>query len=152
VFYPANKDIYESSGNERKYWMDYRNDNRYLDGFGLAMQWFDDLSSPMNTSMFISWKNIQIHAKRGLPLASHFIDEMNGPAIGKKKLVPLVVSHGFTSNKFQLSTICTELASFGYIVFAIDHHDGSATYSEKEDGTPVHFDSSVPRHDLGLNS
>lgn len=34
---------------------------------------------------------------------------------------------------------CRELASQGYIVFALDHHDGSCNYTEKVDGSPVEF-------------
>ena len=33
-----------------------------------------------------------------------------------------------------------EFASHGYITFALDHHDGSCMYTEKEDGTPLYFD------------
>jgi len=31
------------------------------------------------------------------------------------------------------------MASHGYIVFSIDHHDGTAYYSKKEDGREIYW-------------
>ena len=60
------------------------------------------------------------------------------------------MSHGLIANRFIYSTICSELASFGYIVFSIDHFDGSGTYTEDVDGTPVKFDTNCPMNDRGV--
>lgn len=60
------------------------------------------------------------------------------------------MSHGLMANRSLYSTICLELASFGYIVFAIDHHDGSGSYSQKLTGEEVRFDTTCPR-ETGMN-
>ncbi|KAI7836449.1 hypothetical protein COHA_009666 [Chlorella ohadii] len=42
--------------------------------------------------------------------------------------LPLVVfSHGLGGNRFLYSIICSELASQGYLVLAVEHNDGSAS-------------------------
>lgn len=46
-----------------------------------------------------------------------------------------------------------EMVSHGYIIFAIDHKDGSNGYTENKDGTAVKFDTSIPFFDYeGRNS
>jgi hypothetical protein len=37
-----------------------------------------------------------------------------------------------------------EFASHGFLVLALDHHDGSCAYTEDQDGKPHHFDSKGP--------
>lgn len=49
-------------------------------------------------------------------------------------LIPIVFSHGVTSNRTMSSGTCRDLASHGYIVFAIDHHDGTCSYYENDKG------------------
>jgi hypothetical protein len=39
------------------------------------------------------------------------------------------------------------LASHGYIVFALDHHDGSNPYTEDSNGKPVVFDTKAPHYE-----
>ena len=51
-----------------------------------------------------------------------------------KKIIPIIVSHGLTLSRNFYSTMCIELASHGYMVFAIDHHDGSCCYTENATG------------------
>lgn len=54
-------------------------------------------------------------------------------------MVPIVYSHGSSSNRTMHSGTCKDFASHGYIVFAIDHHDGTCSYYQKQDGTKVHY-------------
>lgn len=42
-----------------------------------------------------------------------------------KKLVPIVLSHGFEAALTYYSGLCRELASYGYIIFSVGHQDGS---------------------------
>ena len=63
---------------------------------------------------------------------------------GHTKLVPVIFSHGLTGTRCFYSTIASEMASHGFIVYLMDHHDGSCGYTEKKDGEAVHFDASTP--------
>lgn len=48
------------------------------------------------------------------------------------ELIPIIISHGLTASRSLYSSLCSELASFGYIVFALDHHDGTCCYTEDQ--------------------
>ena len=58
-----------------------------------------------------------------------------------KKLTPIIFSHGVCSNNHCFVGLHKEFASHGYIVFALDHLDGTANYTELSDGTPKPFNS-----------
>jgi hypothetical protein len=62
---------------------------------------------------------------------------------GKEKLVPILWSSGFFANGNNYSTICRDLASYGFIVFTCDHHGGSCAYTEKANGEEVLADFSL---------
>ena len=53
------------------------------------------------------------------------------------------MSHGLMASRMLYTTVCRELASHGYVVFAPDHHDGSNHYTEEEDGNPIKYDLST---------
>lgn len=62
-----------------------------------------------------------------------------------KNIIPIIVSHGLTLSRNFYSTMCIELASHGYMVFAIDHHDGSCCYTENATGFQQwYFDPETP--------
>ena len=63
------------------------------------------------------------------------------------KLVPIVFSHGLNSSGATYSKHCIELASHGYIVFAIWHLDGSCQYSETKLKLPVPFNTKYRFYD-----
>ncbi|WAR17931.1 PAFA2-like protein [Mya arenaria] len=75
------------------------------------------------------------------------------PVLAGDRKFPLVVfSHGLGGNRTAYSTYCTELASQGFVVAALEHKDGSAsmTYHLKtdhhgRDSTSRHGKSSMPR-------
>ncbi|XP_052764491.1 platelet-activating factor acetylhydrolase 2, cytoplasmic-like [Mya arenaria] len=84
------------------------------------------------------------------------------PVLAGDRKFPLVVfSHGLGGNRTAYSTYCTELASQGFVVAALEHKDGSAsmTYHLKDnmrgsvvetdhhgrDSTSRHGKSSMPR-------
>jgi hypothetical protein len=54
---------------------------------------------------------------------------------GKKKLIPLIYCHGLKCNRTAQSGNCRDFASNGYIVFSLDHFDGTCYYTKKKDGT-----------------
>ena len=54
-------------------------------------------------------------------------------------MIPLIFSHGLAGNRTTHSGQCRDLASHGYCVFTICHHDGSANYSVKSDDSEVYW-------------
>lgn len=71
--------------------------------------------------------------------------DMNAAALNhdNMKLSPIIFSHGLVMSSADYSRHNLELASHGYIVFSMNHNDGSCSYTEKSDGTAVFFDRSV---------
>ena len=63
-------------------------------------------------------------------------------------LIPVLFSHGLSSNRTMHSGICRDLASHGYIVFALDHMDRTSSYYETEDGQGHYYSNKVQAHDL----
>ena len=56
--------------------------------------------------------------------------------------MPVIFSHGLRSSGLFHSQLARELASNGGIVFNIDHLDGSAAYTETQEGKGISFDIS----------
>ncbi len=52
----------------------------------------------------------------------------------KKPMIPLIYLHGVCSNRTMHTGTCKDMASHGYIVFSIDHKDGSSTFVNDSDG------------------
>ena len=65
------------------------------------------------------------------------------------KLVPIIMSHGLTASRHYYSVLSAELASYGYCVFVLDHHDGSCAYTKTQSGE-VNFDTKAPFMDLDV--
>jgi uncharacterized alpha/beta hydrolase family protein len=61
---------------------------------------------------------------------------------GKEKLIPVVVSHGYSGDATVLSFLCRELASFGYMAISFDHLDGTCCYARMSNGQVVTGDYS----------
>lgn len=55
------------------------------------------------------------------------------------KLQPIIFSHGLYSVSHEYSCHLSELASHGYIVFAINHHDGSCLFTKDKEGKSYRF-------------
>jgi len=51
-----------------------------------------------------------------------------------KKLVPVIFSHGLKANRAFYAVNAMEFASHGFIVFCMDHLDGSTAYTERKVG------------------
>ena len=67
---------------------------------------------------------------------------------GSKPLIPILFSHGLSSNRTMHSGICRELASHGYIVFVPDHMDTTSSYYETADGQGHYYCNKKDAHDL----
>jgi hypothetical protein len=136
VFYPMDKHLKDD--NTHRFWLNYRQDDKFIRGCCRANTWL--YKKPTPQWVLYQWRNITIDVVPDGPLATDF-------ATGKNKLIPIVFSHGLTASRSLYTVIGRELASHGYIVIFIDHHDGTCAYTEKKKGTgfePVYFDSSVP--------
>ena len=66
---------------------------------------------------------------------------------GKKKLRPIFVSHGLNARSTSQSCLMRELASYGYIVFSMNHKDRTCMYTETRSGTPITYDTSFDIYD-----
>jgi predicted dienelactone hydrolase len=55
-------------------------------------------------------------------------------ATGAKKLRPVIFSHGLFANNISYTGLQRDLASHGYIVFAINHADGTCIYTQNSQG------------------
>jgi len=53
----------------------------------------------------------------------------NAPISTEKKWPVIIFSHGMGCSRFAYSRICTDLASHGFLVGAVEHRDGSACLS-----------------------
>jgi len=62
----------------------------------------------------------------------------------KRALVPIVYVHGLTCTGLSQSGSCRDFASHGYIVFALDHFDGTCYYSKKKSGEVKLWSSMEP--------
>ena len=67
-----------------------------------------------------------------------------------KVLIPIIFSHGLTCNRTTYSGICRDFASHGYIVFSIDHYDGTAYYSRLLNGRHKYWSSAHNFKDFQL--
>ena len=53
----------------------------------------------------------------------------------------MIFCHGLTCNRSSYSGMCREFASHGYIVFSLDHFDGSCHYTVKRSGQEKYWSS-----------
>ena len=67
-------------------------------------------------------------------------------------MVPVIFSHGLAASNKNYTGHCRELAANGFVVIALNSHDGSCSYTEKEDGTPVRYDASAKFYDYELRN
>lgn len=79
--------------------------------------------------LFHHLKQVKLNVFSGAPLSSAFHD---------KPLVPIVFSHGLTASANQYSRILSDLARHGYLVFGIDHLDGSCLHTVNAAGEDVY--------------
>ena len=137
VYYPVDKALYEASGAQRKKWLDHNENDRWIKQLCKTISWYKN--KPEGSSfIFWPWREIYTQAKVGVQLAYVF-------AHGKKKMAPILFSHGFCGNRCMYSVIMQELASFGYIVFGLDHLDGSGNYTLLQGNKCMVFNTDMDR-------
>ena len=114
VFYPSNL---EKISHEKSIENNYDNwipSSAYFGGYGKVFSLPTFISIPV-FRMFIG--NLKLNSAYGLPM------------LDKQQLPVVVFSHGLYGNRTTYSILCTEFASRGWVVFALEHHDGSASHS-----------------------
>ena len=91
--------------------------------------------NPLPLRFFNALKDLKINVVSNGSLATRYT---------KTKLSPIIFSHGNLVSRSVYSLLHQELASHGFIVFALDHHDGSCHYTETSDGKSVPFKVDIP--------
>lgn len=72
--------------------------------------------------------------------APFITDNTNNTNNDNNKKYPLVIfSHGLGGSFDAYSQICIAYASYGFIVAALDHREGSALYTQLADGTKIYY-------------
>ncbi|CAN8101330.1 unnamed protein product [Discula destructiva] len=81
-------------------------------------------------------RNAKVAQKAKPPSASASADHTTGAADGQQRsgdgrpMFPVVVfSHGLGGSRTMYSTVCGDLASYGFVVVAMEHRDGSGARS-----------------------
>jgi platelet-activating factor acetylhydrolase len=103
----------------------------YYGGYGKVYNLPTFISKP---SMRLIIGDLRLNSTYGLPILNE-----------QKQLPILIFSHGLYGNRTTYSMICSEFASHGWLVFSIEHHDGSASHSFVK-GKPLDF-LKVPKNE-----
>lgn len=145
VFYPMDKHVYaEIMANEphrNSMWARYGYNTR-LGGARATAPWGSDKHSHPFVWKFI--ENTRMLTVEDGPLAKVFWTDNEAE---RKPLIPMLYSHGLTSCRTFQSGSCKDFASHGYIVFAIDHHDGTCNYSRLKNGDDKYWTSLINPED-----
>lgn len=129
VFYPMDKSTYNKAVYKCRRWLNYRKGDKFIKMLCQANKAFsfDPNVKLEPTWKYYFWRDITMDVCPDGEIAQFFKS-------GEFKLCPIVFSHGMKGSRCMYSTICQEMASHGYIVFALDHHDGSCPYTEDRSG------------------
>lgn len=112
IYYPTNLKASDDD-NLYKKWIPWIPDNSYIEGIAAVLMLF-----PIFIKGLFWWGgNTLIPAVYGEKIRN------------EKKLKCIIFSHGLGGSRFLYSNVCCELASNGFVVFAIEHRDRSASHT-----------------------
>lgn len=106
-----------------KYQYDFIDQEKYLDSILEIGAFFSGGEKPPSTKLFQFMKDVKNPAIQSADLAEDF-------SSGRQKLIPIVFSPGLAACWRDHQMIGLEMASNGFIVFMIDHFDGTCKYTE----------------------
>ena len=135
VYYPMDKQAKPASAN--KYWLNYRENDKYFIAKTLIDAWWGNNAPAW---MRYAGRHLTIPVMPDGPLSEDFCTR-------DRKLLPVIFSHGLTAHRGCYAINAMEFASHGYIVFCMDHLDGSNSYTERkvyDYYEAVEFDTSFP--------
>ena len=94
-----------------------------LKGMTAALSWQDGCPKGLNRVRSKIFTFVTVPAAFKAPLAGDF-------AHGKKKLQPLVFSHAEAADRMIYSGLFRELASYGFLVVALNHNDQTCMHTK----------------------
>ena len=160
VYYPMDKTEYQNNiGKKNRNTSWFRYDSKSLQGLVNAATDLRDFPAKADSSWFYSFTmkikmdtcqngklSLDFSPRRRSratsctsicsgPTREQYDDNYVLQGLLKRDLVPVIFLHGLAGSRTSQSGSCRDLASHGYIVFSLDHFDGSAYYAEKKDGS-----------------
>jgi hypothetical protein len=148
VFYPMDKEVYKQimkkEPERNTIWMRYGYNTR-LGGARATAPWGSETHSHPFVWKFV--ESVRMLTCQDGPLAKVFWTDNESE---RKQLIPMLYSHGLTSCRTFQSGSCRDFASHGYIVFSIDHHDGTCNYSKLKSGEDKYWSSMMNPDDWNI--
>ena len=127
VFYPIDDDEYESKlETHNTFWL--RHPEKWIAAQQFIFRKF--LAWPVPKCILRQFKQVKLDCVLDATLSRDFVE-------GKRILQPILFSHGIFGSNNSYTGLLKDMASHGYIVFALNHADGSCIYTETSLGSGV---------------
>lgn len=143
VYYPMDREEHRRTlryKNRNTLWLRYG--KKSLKGISMSLADLGSDSHPP-TCYINYFKRVKMNTAQNGTLSSDFQENFyrnnQEERLNKHKLIPIILLHGLCGSRTSQSGSCRDLASHGYIVFSIDHHDGSAHFSQKQNGKELYW-------------
>jgi hypothetical protein len=148
AWYPMDKEEYNKTiGSNNSDWLRYGELSR--EGVARATaDWGTD--NHMHPWFYKYIDRVKMDTVEKGQLSQDFLKSDQNP--NPKKLIPIIHCHGLTCSRTSQSVSCRDLASHGYIVFSIDHYDGTANFSVLKNGENKYWSSKHDPYDKELRT
>ncbi|CDW85051.1 platelet-activating factor acetylhydrolase [Stylonychia lemnae] len=139
VYYPINKDHHKRMvGRNNVSWL--RDGDKTLLGIAKASGSYGS-DKHVSIQVFRHLRKVMMNVVQNGEIDVDFYN---------KPIIPLVYCHGLSSNRTMHSGTCKDLASSGYMVFILDHKDGTSSYTYDKDGKENYYHSRDLAYDYEL--